>query len=259
MQLRTGSIGPSPIADINKQFTKQGYIDLRHANFEQSLHLLLDAEEGFAALYIDTTLLRTVKSQLSKLARLAPAADVEEPGFSDSIRFLSSLAELEGIAQMPEATFTIVHLEKPHRPVHFNREGEFIGEFHRPSPEQYFDELHFINQRMLATITRLIAAAPHETVIILQADHGSTYGTFAHKNRDNTYFHIYAAYYLPPGFELEFPKPFTLINSFPVLLNALFDADFALQEDKFFTLQTGYDDPLNQHDVTQMWLQGAST
>ena len=257
VQLRTGSIGPSPIADINKRFTKQGFIDSSHADFELSLSSLLDPKESFATLYIDTTLLRAVRSQMTKLAKLLPQADIEEPGYWDSVRFLDSLAELEKIAQMPQATFTIAHLEKPHWPVTFNREGEIIGSIKGASPEQYFDELHFINQRLLATITALVEAAPRETVIILQADHGSTYGTFHYRNPHNTYFKVYAGYYLPAGFELMFPNPFTVVNSFPLLLNALFDTDFGLQEDRFFSLQAAYHDPLNQLEVTEEWLRKA--
>lgn len=259
--LVSGSIGPSPIADINKEFTKQGFIDTHYEDFAFSETRLFDAKESFVTLYIDTTLLRTVGSQLAKLANLAklllPAGDgdVEEPGYFESQRFLQNLAELEAIAQLPQATFTIAHLQKPHRPVTFNREGETIGRINNASPEMYFDELYYINQQLLATITEIIEASPRETVIVLQADHGSTYGQYHYKQPDNTYFPIYAGYYLPASFEIEFPSRFTLVNSFVVLLNALFDTGFDLQEDRFFTLETSYTEPFNQREVTQAWLQ----
>ena len=256
VQLRSGTIGPSPIADVNKAFTGQAFIDSHHPDFELSLSDLLNKDmESFAALYIDSTLLRAVRSQLSKLAQLLPISDISKPGYWQSTRFLQSLKELETIAEMPEATFTIAHLMKPHWPVTFNREGDIIGSFRHPRPDQYFGELGFINERLLATLAKLIEAAPRETVIILQADHGSTYGRSQYSNPLNTYFEVYAGYYVPADSEVVFPNPFTLVNSFPLLLNALFDTDFGLQEDRFFTLETGYDDPLNQREVTQEWLQ----
>ena len=252
--LPSGSTRLSPVADINRVFAKPGSKDLLYADFPSSLSEQFDDREDFGALYIDTTLLRAVRSQLVKLARLLPAGESEAAGYWVSERFLWNLDELEAIARMPQATFTIVHLQKPHRPVTFNRDGETIGRFDRPTPQQYFDELHFINQRILATITKLIEASPRETVVILQADHGSTFGTFHNKHPDNTYFPVYAGYYLPPGLELDFPDPYTLVNSFALLLNALFDTAFDLEEDRFFTLETSYHEPFNQREVTQEWL-----
>ena len=78
--LVTGSIGPSPIADINKEFTKQGFIYSHYEDFAFSETSLFDAKESFVTLYIDTTLLRTVGSQLAKLAKLLPAGDGDVAG-----------------------------------------------------------------------------------------------------------------------------------------------------------------------------------
>lgn len=252
VQLLSGSIGPSPIADINRDFTSQGPFDIPHADISFLSEELLSAKQSFPPLYIDTTLLRAIRSQLAKLL---PESDVKQ--LSDWVpeRFLYNLAELESIAQMPEATFTIAHLMKPHNPVTFNRAGEIIATIFDAGPEEYIDELHFINQQLLATIEKLIKASPRETVIILQADHGSTWGNFFNESSENTYFDVYAGYYLPAGFELELPDPFTLINTFPLLFNALFDTDISLQEDRFFTLQADYDTPMNQREVTREWLQ----
>ena len=254
IQLQSGTFGLSPIADIYRLYTHPGSRDLPYADFADSLDDQLPDKDSFLRLYTDTSSLRAVASQLEKLAKLLPVSEAEPPGFRKSQRFLHNLAQLEDILQMPQATFTIAHLQKPHRPVTFNRHCETIGYINGASPEQYLDELHCINQRLLATITALVDAAPRETVIILQADHGSTYGTFHHKNPDNTYFPAYAAYYLPPDIELDFPKPYTLVNSFPLLLNTLFDTAFELQDDRYYTLQTTYHEPFNQKDVTQQWL-----
>ncbi len=255
VQLRSGWIGPSPIADINRNITTQGPIDLHYADVSFASSKLILAKQSFSRLYIDTTMLRAVRSQVAKLL---PESDAKELTRFAPEHFLYSLAELERIAQMPEATFTVAHLIKPHYPVTFNREGELITAIYQASPEQYLAELHFVNKRILATLAKLIETSPRETVIIFQADHGSTYGYINHKDTDKAQFDVYAAYYLPVGFELGFPNPFTLINSFPLLLHALFDADFALQADRLFSLPLGPNFPMNQHEVTKERLRKAT-
>ncbi len=253
IQLWSGSVGPSPIADINRLFTTQGPQDYHYDDVSFSPSRLLHAKESFARLWVATTLLRTVQSQLEKLL---PETDVRVLSASSPEHFPRSLAELETIAQMPQATFTIAHLGKPHQPVVFSREGEIINPIVNPKPEEYFDQLKFVNQKLLSTAKRLIEASPGETVIIMQADHGSTWGHFyGENNRDDTYFDIYAGYYLPPGIALDFPQPYTLINSVPLLFNTLFDTNFTLQEDRFFTLEIGYDYPMDQAEVTREWLE----
>ena len=253
IQLWSGSVGPSPIADINRLFTTQGTQDYHYYDVSFSPSRLLYAKESLARLWVATTLLRTVRSQLEKLL---PEADVRVLSEISPQHFLRSLAELETIAQMPQATFTIAHLGKPHQPVVFTREGEIINPIVNPKPKEYSDQLKFINQKLLSTVKGLIEASPGETVIIMQADHGSTWGHFyGENNRDDTYFEIYAGYYLPPGITLDFPQPYTLINSVPLLFNTLFDTNFALQEDRFFTLEIGYDYPMNQREVTREWLE----
>ena len=237
IQLWSGSIDPSPIADINRLFTTQGPQDYHYDDVSYSPSRLLYAKESFARLWVATTLLRTVQSRLEKLL---PETVLRVLSSSSPEHFLRSLTELESIAHMPQATSTIAHLGKPHQPVVFTREGEIINPIVNPQPEEYFDQLKFVNQKLLSTVKRLIEASPGETVIIMQADHGSTWGDFyGENNRDDTYFDIYAGYYLPPGITLDFPQPYTLINSFPLLFNTLFDSNFALQEDRFFTLEIG--------------------
>lgn len=92
----------------------------------------------------------------------------------------------------------------------------------------------------------------------MQADHGSTYGIPKAADAENAHFDVYAAYYLPVEFELDIPDPFTAVNSFPMLLNALFDADIAMQADQLFVLPMGYDSYFIQQEVTQELLRKAA-
>ena len=143
VQLYSGWVGPSPIADINRDFTTQGAIDLQveDSSFESSRRIL--AKQSFVWLYIDTSILRAVKSQLEKLQ---PEIGAKSLRRYHPERFLHSMDELERISRMPEATFTIAHLMKPHFPVTFNHAGDIIPEIFPANAEQYLDELQFINR-----------------------------------------------------------------------------------------------------------------
>ena len=90
---------------------------------------------------------------------------------------------------------------------------------------------------------------------MFQADHGANYGN-ARIVRQAIYVHfdVYAAYYLPEGYSVDFPKPYTLINTFPLIMNEVFGTDFPLQEDRLFELLQGYDNPFEQADVTEEFM-----
>ena len=48
--------------------------------------------------------------------------------YSRQQRFLATIDEVESIVSMPEATFAIIHLMKPHRPTVFHERGKLIKE-----------------------------------------------------------------------------------------------------------------------------------
>ena len=77
---------------------------------------------------------------------------------------------------MPEATFTVVHLLKPHAPVTFNEYGEIIESNYSPSPDEFFAEFRFVNSKFLEMFDMLMQDSEEQPVIIFQADHGGTYG-----------------------------------------------------------------------------------
>ena len=61
VQLLSGSIGPSPIADINRDFTSQGPFDIPHADISFLSEELLTAKQSFPPLYIDTSYVKSVE------------------------------------------------------------------------------------------------------------------------------------------------------------------------------------------------------
>ena len=260
----SGLLLPSSIADINRDYTPAGPIDIRVDDSDFDAAILFHPETGvprlldrgflykqsFLPLYHDTTLLRTVKSQLDKLFY----TDEFMPHHLYSAeRFLDTVADVESFASMPEATFAIVHLLKPHAPIVFTENGDKIRAITIPSPEAHLDELKYVNARFLQMIDAILENSQHQPVIIFQADHGSTHG-FSNFGGRYVHFDSYAAYYLPDGHSLDIPQPYTFINSFPLILNEVFATNYELQDDRLVEL-LGNRGPFLQADVTDEFLR----
>ena len=127
IQLLSGLLVPSSIADINRDYAPAGPFDINVAESDHSASImfhnrrsvreLLDRgsfyKQSFSSLYLDTTLLRVVKSQVDKLFFTDEFAPYHVYAGE---RFLDTVADTESFASMPEATFAIVHLLKPHYP-----------------------------------------------------------------------------------------------------------------------------------------------
>ena len=79
---------------------------------------------------------------------------------------------------MPEATFTFVHLLKPHRPITFDENGKILEKRveSKNKRKAHLAEFKFINRKFLEMIDTILEGSPHQPIIIFQADHGSKYG-----------------------------------------------------------------------------------
>ena len=133
---------------------------------------------------------------------------------------------------------------------YLTRRVEIIENIYVPSHQEYFSEFAFTNTKFLNMIDTLFELSENPPVIIFQGDHGSTYGDVWTADKRLTHFDTYAAYFLPDPFLISLPKPFTLINSFALMLNELFDTEYDMQEDRLYELLDGYSGPFNQADVT---------
>ena len=257
----SGYMLPSPIADINRDFTPLGSIEItvderNFANIVMDGRAVVNNQvdssqfykQSFIRLYLDTTLSRIVSSHIGIPINSESllSYDLFAPA-----RFLDTIEEIKSIASMPEATFTIVHLLKPHLPLVFDQHGQSrIRDWH-PSHDEYFAEFEFTNSKFLQMVDGIIENADFEPIIIFQADHGTTYGRVWTDDKRLTNFDSYAAYYVPDSYPIEFPKPFTLINTFPLILNEVFGTDFEYQPNRLIELTIGYGSPFEQVDVTK--------
>lgn len=266
VQFVSGYVAASPIADINRDFAPGGPIEIQAEDTVLSTSLMPDRQaeqaqttrdaatffrQPFTPLYIDTTVLRVVRSQLEK-QRLSEKL-VPYHG-NDAQRFLDTIDEIGTIVSMPEATFTIVHLMQPHLPINFNENGDIIAQSNEPSHAQFYADLRYSNSQFLRMIDTILQDSANAPIIVFQADHGSYFGKVWTMDARLTHFDVYAAYYLPEGFDLELPHPFTMINSFTLILNEVFDIGLDLQPDRLHEIPKGYDAPFEQREVTEEFL-----
>ena len=89
---------------------------------------------------------------------------------------------------------------------------------------------------------------------MFQSDHGASPADDDLEFKNLVVFSPFAAYPLPRFHSMSFPKPCTLINTFPLLFNEIFDAEYALIDDRIFVLPTMYSVPFDQRDETVRYL-----
>ena len=241
VQFLSGFLTPSATADIVRDFTPDGAVDIVRLTNDS---FALAAETGygrepisdmsfffkrsFFSLFLDTTLLKGIDNSLQSALIRDSTAPFE---FNDPNRFLDTLDELNSIIAMPEATFTFVHVLKPHYPTTFDEQGNIISPINRPKPHQFFAELRFLNAKFLEVFDRILHDSKNEPIIIFQADHSSTYGISTGGSR-RIHFDAFSAYYVPDAFELTVPRPFTFVNTFPLMLHSVFGEDLAFNENR---------------------------
>ena len=144
IQFMSGYLAPSPIADINRDFSRSGTVDVEvipddlftaelesAGGIDPRSDISAYYKRSFVSLYLKTTLLKVISTDLYKALASDPLSpyDMYSPQ-----RFLDTLDELDSIVAMPEATFTLVHLLKPHQPTSFDERGNLIEPIKGPHP-----------------------------------------------------------------------------------------------------------------------------
>lgn len=147
------------------------------------------------------------------------------------------LDQLPSIPLLPGQKFVFVHMLIPHVPYVFSPSGEILtdtGYFGGDMGDAIDDEyrrqgyvyaVQFINSRLVPVLQTIIDRSNVPPVIILQGDHG-----LRGENRAT----ILNAYYLPDGYD-DLYSSITPVNSFRIILNEYFDAQYPLFSDMTFS------------------------
>lgn len=250
--MMSGWSRPSTIADMNIEFYKNGpkVYDKGELKADDQFY-----QDSFWPLFTDTTLLRNMITYDDQ-----PSIGAGKAGgpleYRDPNRALMLWKEAPLIAKFPTATFTVIHIIKPHAPIRFDRDGNIIADPPRKPADKrqqmWFDQLHFVNEQTLHMIDEILASSDVEPIIIIQGDHGTNLGIPQTPDLHRTYFQIMNAYRFPNGGGKAIYPTISPVNSFRVLFNTYFGGDYdLLPDDGHFEPISSYNNVFDFAPATQ--------
>ncbi len=199
------------------------------------------ARSQFIAMFAETTLLRAlfehyymnpVKNDFLPYWFFTGRVEDSVLGYA-SLWYNQTVYVFDQLEELPGRAgnyFVYAHINAPHGPYVFDREGNFR---YTNNPEDnlpyYTDTVVYLNKRVLELVDVLISESAPPPVIILQGDHGAhvlTSGADKHK--------ILSAYLLPADAEADLYPAITPVNTFRVVLRHLFGAELELLPDMVY-------------------------
>ena len=182
-------------------------------------------------------------------------------------RTLCQFSELSSMHNSTkEPFFTYIHFLLPHPPYVFDPSGNIKeSQINSASTLEeikigYIDQVQFANKKIIETIDKILLESDSPPIIILQGDHGTNilftkFGENWPQHHDKSVtetMSIFNAYHLPDQNTELIYDSITPVNSFRLILNAYFNTNYELLEDKsYFSDSTR---PYNFTDVTEIFL-----
>jgi len=150
--------------------------------------------------------------------------------------------------------FVYAHIMIPHEPYVFDANGNTVRYSEiTDRKEAYLQQLEFANKKTIETIDAISTISEKPPIIIIQSDHGERTGIDWENPTDDMIrrgFNNLNAYRLP-GDGNSLYETITPVNSFRVIFNEYFDADFKLLKDRSYWVKSD-DVPYDLRDVTEI-------
>jgi hypothetical protein len=183
------------------------------------------ALSNFEDLFMRTTALRILtEANTAFFSSLTRRVKTPAQQHYEWVQF--SLNQLGQIPAIPGKKFVYFHVLAPHDPHVFAADGSFHDYSNDPSEiPAYPNEVIYLNKRVVEIVRTLIATSPTPPIIIVQGDHGW----------DPRYrMQILNAYYLPNGGAQRIYPTITPVNTFRLIFDQYFGANFDLLPDKSY-------------------------
>jgi hypothetical protein len=216
------------------------------------------ADEEIDCGYVDETIGRFIQSTLVRVI-----ADRKRLILKDKYnRIIRMFSELERIPERDGPKFTFAHIPAPQWPFLFDVNGNLFTGTNLSNAqlrEAYLNQLTFIDMKVEALIKGILSRSSTAPIILLQADHGPNFafpGQYHLQNPPHEILRekmlIFNALYLPGDGSDFLHDSISPVNTFRLIFNRYFDADFNLLKDKsyFSTLEF----PYRLSDVTDLVL-----
>jgi hypothetical protein len=155
--------------------------------------------------------------------------------------------------------FVFAHILAPHLPFLFDADGNPVREYQAGlahTKADYVNQLIFVNKKVQEMVDEILARSGIEPIIIIQGDTGPPYGFRHEEALHNPTEEIYQqnlrilnAFYLPENGAQSLYEGISPVNTFRLIFNRYFEADFPLVADRSYFL-TG-EIPYRFLDVTE--------
>ena len=185
-------------------------------------------------------------------------------------KIIYALEHISDIAEINSPTFIYAHILAPHPPFVFDENGNPItpngvirgldgSHYFKEYPDKeeykikYKNQIIFINEKVKEMINGILKKSDSPPIIILQSDHGPGSMTdWEHPEKTNMKerMSILNAYYLPSEGKKLLYESITPVNTFRVIFNYFFNANFKLLEDKSYF--STWSRPYEFIDVTEL-------
>jgi len=186
---------------------------------------------NFEKYYMRTTGLRVIEEFAnSRQNRYGKALLTTEKAHYD--RILYNFDQLGNLPSTAGSKFVYAHMVAPHFPYVFNSDGSFNED--ENARGAYTNEIAFLDKLVLVTVKQILAESKVPPVILIQSDHG-----LAESVRNANLM----AYYLPNGGEENLYPDLSPVNSFRIVFNQYFGANYPLLPD--IARSASYQDPYN--------------
>lgn len=209
------------------------------------------AQSRFTQMYLETTLLRPAyelyKLDPAKYGRLAGwlmlSDNENDQNWEARFWYNQTKYVFSSLEKFPEKDgpfFVYAHINAPHGPIVFDRNGNFRF---TPNADDkaslYVDTVIYLNSRVLELVDTLIKKSEVPPIIIIQGDHG------AHKlssgvDRNK----ILNAYYFPQEMKDKLYSTITPVNTFRLILRDLFHQNIDLLPDTVYAQVTNEIEPI---------------
>jgi hypothetical protein len=221
---------------------------------------------AFESILIDHTMARVLAH-----VPIFNKALIEMPYETHRRHILSAFETLQQVPALDGNYFVYAHIIAPHPPFVFDESGEAVvhdtpftlndaNYYIRDHSQRnyiagYRRQIQYVNALVLETIDAILSQSTTPPIIILQGDHGP--GAHLHwGSLEQTIpaerLGILNAYYFPgQDYELLYPS-ISPVNSFRVLFNQFFDADYVLLPDRHYYSSWSF--PFDFIEVTDLSL-----
>jgi len=177
-----------------------------------------------------------------------------------------TFSKLANIHNMNGPKFVFAHIELPHPPYLFGKNGEPVpgtelkmGGSAWAHKNDYVNQLIYTNKQIETIISEILTKSKIQPIIIIQADHGPA-ATFPNGISGwhvpelptevmlRERFGIFSAYYLPEGGSDLLYESITPVNNFRLIFDYYFNTNCGLLKDESY--YSNYDRPYEFYNVT---------